>query len=223
MEETASAGTASAETVDGGNENADANEEREAVVFTAADAITAEAHDRCKATRFQSSVDDVAAVVLFMCEPPATEAGGGAGEASRPLPTSTSSSSLLFPPLPPSLTPGFSCCDAANSPEARAAMDCNALTPPRRLFEEHVALGRAVAGVVNRSFGSLIVVGGGSGASNTPPGAPGSSTHGSDAASSSAGLAGSGSRHGVGGGGSSMRAGALMRMLTGGSGVSGVS
>ena len=159
--------------------------------FTAADAITAEAHDRCKATRFESSVDDVAAVVLFLCEPPATEAGGrsrsGRGErggfsgffspsSSAPVLAAAAARSRQASPT----------CDAANS-RGQTGEGPERAGPPGRLFEEHVALGRAVGGVISHVGSSgrsktaaAAAAADSASASAAAVPAPPSSTHGSD-------------------------------------------
>lgn len=94
--------------------------------LTAADAVTAEAHERWKARRAAASVDDVAAVVLHLCEAPL-----GARSAREP---------------PQGLAPGFASCDDANGGPAVAARSLVALAPPHSWFEAAMAAGARDAG-----------------------------------------------------------------------------
>ena len=99
--------------------------------LTPADAVTLEAHERCKAALGRGgrgSVDDVACVVLHLCEPPL------AARAPRP------------PPDAARVTPGWPSCDAANSEAAVAVRDVRALSPPAAWFESALAAGARDAG-----------------------------------------------------------------------------
>ena len=120
--------------------------------LSAADALTAEAHERWKARSFEAVVDDVAAVVLWLSEPPPLNCGGaaGGGEAPAPAPRpglAPAGPPLLLPPPPPGLIPGARSCGAANSEAPILAARAAASTaPPARWFEDALSLGKCDVG-----------------------------------------------------------------------------